>query len=325
MAWPRADGDWAPYLSEIRACYRGLLREITARVPVLLLVDDLPAATEELGAELASPALRLHPSPAQDTWTRDYGPITVLERSGEEGAERPLLLDFVFNGWGGKYGSGGDNAASQALHARGVFASTAMESVSFVLEGGSIETDGQGTLLTTSTCLLTTTRNPDFQQQQLELELRAHLGIDRVLWLDVPPLAGDDTDAHIDTLVRFCPDDTLAYAPGDPSIRRQLEAMRTRSGEPYRLVPLPPGPSRQAWDDGRPLPATYANALFLNGTVLVPLYGDSGLDQAACASWAEACPGWEIAGVDCSALLLQHGSLHCATMQLPAAVFRDGP
>ncbi|MFO0015175.1 MAG: agmatine deiminase family protein [Synechococcaceae cyanobacterium] len=408
LAWPRADGDWAPYLQDVRACYRRLLAALSALAPVLLLVDEPEQVLLELGPELAAltrqpfspsgsasanspcadrdaaqepapmapppparapasgalpaPRLRLLASPARDTWTRDYGPITVLEHHPEHTTravattttrapastpvtaragsrqERPLLLDFAFNGWGGKYASGGDDAAAAALHASGALGSTPLRRLPLVLEGGSIESDGEGTLLTTSTCLLAPSRNPQLDRLALETELRHHLGAKRVLWLDQPALPGDDTDAHIDTLVRFCPNHTLVYVqgadgadPGDPwqgagagrdPLQQQLLALRTPEGKPYRLVPLPPGPSRQAPDDGRPLPTTYANALFLNGTVLMPVYGDPERDAAAEAAWRRACPGWRILPLDCSALVLQHGSLHCATMQLPAALFR---
>jgi agmatine deiminase len=338
LAWPRADGDWAPYLDEVRACYRRLLAELSAVVPVLLLVDEAERALQELGPSLAlltqqphaQPRLRLLASPARDTWTRDYGPITVLEGPGQ-----PLLLNFAFNGWGGKYASGGDDAATRALHASGALGSLPLERHELVLEGGSIDGDGQGTLLTTSTCLLAPSRNPRLDRSALEAELKRLLGVERVLWLQQSALAGDDTDAHIDTLVRFCPDDTLVYvrrdqelalpasaAPADDPLERQLRTLRTPEGRPYRLVALPAGPLRHAPDDGRPLPATYANALFLNGSVFLPVYGDPERDAAAVAAWQQACPGWRIAPLDCSALLLQHGSLHCATMQIPAAVFR---
>jgi agmatine/peptidylarginine deiminase len=283
--------------------------------------------------------------------------------------EQPLLLDFSFNGWGGKYASAGDDAATAALHASGALGPVPLERQALVLEGGSIESDGLGTLLTTSTCLLAPSRNPQLDPSTLEAELKRLLGVERVLWLEQEALAGDDTDAHIDTLVRFCPNDTLVYVQGEPIaplahsaarerdagshsgapggsgerrtpaahprdghgqpgaappeslLERQLRALRTAGGQPYRLVALPPGPPRHAPDDGRPLPATYANALFLNGSVLLPVYGDPERDADAVAAWRQACPEWRIQAIDCSALLLQHGSLHCATMQIPAAVF----
>lgn len=320
LAWPRADGDWAPYLQAVHACYRQLLAALVELVPVLLLVEEPQRARRELGGELAEltlpphPRLRLLASPARDTWTRDYGPITVLEREG------PLLLDFRFNGWGDKYASAGDDAATAALHASGALGATPLQRLPLVLEGGSIESDGAGTLLTTSTCLLAPTRNPQLDCAGLAAQLKQHLGVRRLLWLEQEPLAGDDTDAHIDTLVRLGPGDTLVHVD-DAALQRQLQALRTASGAPYRLVPLPAGPPRRAWDDGRPLPATYANALFLNGTLLLPIYGDAERDRAAAAAWRAACPGWRILPLNCEALLLQHGSLHCATMQIPAGVF----
>lgn len=330
LAWPRAGGDWQPYLEEVRACYRQLLTVLTELVPVLLLVEDRERALAELGPALAclaagpKPRLQVLASPARDTWTRDYGPITVLERpTTPQGSARevPLLLDFRFNGWGGKYDSTGDDAATGALHAAGALGPTPLQRLPLVLEGGSIDSDGQGTLLTTSTCLLASSRNPDLDRSALEGELRQQLGADRVLWLEQEALAGDDTDAHIDTLVRFCPQDTLVHV-ADAALQRQLQTLRTATGAPYRLVPLPAGPTRRAPDDDRPLPATYANALFLNGTLLLPTYGDPARDGAAAAAWSQACPGWRILPLDCTALLLQHGSLHCATMQIPAEVFR---
>jgi agmatine/peptidylarginine deiminase len=330
LAWPRSDGDWKPYLQEVRACYQRLLTALTELVPVLLLVEDRERTLSELGPALAGlaagpkPRLQVLTSPARDTWTRDYGPITVLERPTPPqgtGLEVPLLLDFRFNGWGGKYDSLGDDTATSALHAAGALGPTALQQLSLVLEGGSIDSDGQGTLLTTSTCLLASTRNPELDRSAREGELRQHLGANRVLWLEQEALAGDDTDAHIDTLVRFCPHDTLAHV-ADAALQRQLETLRTATGAPYRLVPLPAGPTRRAPDDDRPLPATYANALFLNGTLLLPTYDDPSRDSAAAEAWSQACPGWRILPLDCTALLLQHGSLHCATMQIPAEVFR---
>ena len=343
MAWPRADGDWAPYLDAVRACYLGLCAAVARHAPVLLLTDN-PAETgsslapleQQLAAEGLTHRLRLIESPAQDTWTRDYGPITVVETAaGSEdapGGQRPVLLDFRFNGWGGKYQSGGDDRATAAACAAGVFGPTRREEVAMVLEGGSIESDGAGTLLTTSTCLLSPERNPDLDRSAIEAALIQHLGAQRVLWLEHGQLAGDDTDAHIDTLVRFCDPQTLAYVrcddPSDPhaqplqALEAELGQLRTLAGKPYRLIPLPWARACFAPDDGRRLPATYANFLILNGAVLVPSYNDPERDQAAQQALQDAFPSHQIEAVDCSALLLQHGSLHCATMQIPEAVFR---
>ena len=338
MAWPRADGDWAPYLDAVRSCYRQLCAAVVRHAPLLLLTAnptetsaELASLQQELESRGQGARLRLIASPAKDTWTRDYGPITVLEsasapttksKPGEPaGLETPVLLDFRFNGWGGKYQAGGDDLATAAACAAGVLGRARRQEVAMVLEGGSIESDGAGTLLTTSTCLLSPERNPDLNRSAIEAALITQLGAERVLWLEHGQLAGDDTDAHIDTLVRFCPHDTLVHV-ADAALQRQLETLRTATRAPYRLVPLPTGPTRRAPDDGRPLPATYANALFLNGTLLLPTYDDPARDGAAAAAWSQACPGWRVLPLDCTALLLQHGSLHCATMQIPAEVFR---
>ena len=201
-----------------------------------------------------------------------------------------------------------------------------------VLEGGSIESDGAGTIFTTSSCLLSPGRNPQLDKTAIEAALIAQLGARRVIWLNHGELCGDDTDGHIDTLVRLCDPGTLAYVscddPGDPAaaplqrLEAELQGLRTAAGGPYRLIPLPWPQARFAPDDGRRLPATYANFLILNGAVLVPSYGDPSSDQAAQAALAKAFPCHTIEAIDCSALLLQHGSLHCATMQIPAAVFQ---
>ena len=343
MAWPRANGDWAPYLDAVRACYQGLCAAVARHAPVLLLTDN-PAETsaalapvqKKLAGDGLTNRLRLIESPAQDTWTRDYGPITVLETAADSGdapgGQKPVLLDFRFNGWGGKYQASGDDRATAAACAAGVFGQTRREEVAMVLEGGSIESDGAGTLLTTSTCLLSPERNPDLDRSAIEAALVQHLGAQRVLWLEHGQLAGDDTDAHIDTLVRFCDPQTIAYVrcddPSDPhaqplqALEAELGQLRTLAGEPYRLIPLPWARPCFAPDDGRRLPATYANFLILNGAVLVPRYNDPERDQAAQQALKDAFPNHQIEAVDCSALLLQHGSLHCATMQIPEAVFR---
>jgi agmatine deiminase len=196
------------------------------------------------------------------------------------------------------------------------------------LEGGSIESDGCGTLLTTSQCLLNPNRNPDLNSEQIEKELRDTLGCQRILWLHHGHLLGDDTDAHVDTLARLAPNDTILYVVCDdprdehyPALSRmaeELAAFRTEAGQPYRLLPLP-WPAARFDDDGQRLPATYANFLIINGAVLVPTYDDP-QDAQALITVGAAFPDREIIGIDCSAIILQHGSLHCLTMQLPQGV-----
>jgi len=194
-----------------------------------------------------------------------------------------------------------------------------------VLEGGSIESDGQGTIFTTSCCLLAPHRNQPLTKDQIEERLKEYLCAERVLWIDHGQLTGDDTDGHIDTLVRIAPNDTLLYIgcddPQDEQyeelhlMEEQLRTFRTTDGKPYRLLQLPM--PRAIFDECQRLPATYANFLVINGAVLCPTYNQPDLDAEALRIIGEAFPDREIVGIDCRSLIKQHGSLHCCTMQFP--------
>ncbi len=321
LTFPHRHGDWAADYDRVLACYLDLTRQLTRFVPVLVVCDDV-AATARLLDDCPADRLRLVALPTNDTWARDHGAITVLENG------QPLLLDYMFNGWGLKFAADQDNQLTQRLHAAGIFGSVPRQVPGLVLEGGSIESDGAGTLLTTAACLLSPNRNAHLGPADLEQKLRADLGIDRCLWLHHGELEGDDTDAHVDTLARFCDPHTIAYVhcddPADPhypalqAMKGELETFRTAAGAPYRLVPLPMVPPIRA-EDGHRLPATYANFLITNGAVLAPTYGQP-TDAQALAALAAVFSGREVVGVDCQALIRQHGSLHCATMQFPLGV-----
>jgi agmatine deiminase len=264
----------------------------------------------------------LCPIATNDTWARDFGPITVFENGS------PLLLDFGFNAWGLKFPADLDNRITANLARIGAFGHCPVHVPGLILEGGSLDSDGNGTLLTTSACLLSPNRNPHLDRAGIEQALCDHLGARRVLWLEHGALAGDDTDAHIDTLARFCPDDTIVHVccdnPADEhcaeltAMATELRTFRTVRGAPYRLVPLPwPQPCHDA--DGHRLPATYANFLAINEAVLVPTYNVP-QDATALQILAEVFPDREIIGIDCRPLIVQHGSLHCVTMQIPQGV-----
>jgi agmatine/peptidylarginine deiminase len=324
LTWPHAGTDWAEALAAVEPVFAAIGREV-ARREFLLNVCQSPAHAAEVRARLrgaGAPAERLGfaIAGADDTWARDHGPLTVLTGSG------PRLLDFRFNGWGGKFAADRDDAITATLVGAGSFAATPLERQALVLEGGALETDGRGTLLATRHAVLTETRNPGLGRDAIETALRAALGIERFLWLAHGSLSGDDTDGHIDTLARFCDPGTIAYATADPddtdhpglaAMAGELAALRQADGRPYRLVPLPP-PGRHV-ADGRRLPATYANFLVINGAVLLPVYGVP--NDGAAAARLEACfPGREIVPIDCRAVIRQNGSLHCLTMQFPAGV-----
>lgn len=326
LTWPHADSDWSALLDEAEHCFAEITREISQRQRVIIAcnndatLDSARAHLAAAGAKLEQ--LRLYRVPANDTWARDHGPIAVL-RDGET-----VLLDFRFNGWGGKYRHDHDDQISRRLHALGAFGATPIETTEMVLEGGAIEVNGAGALLTTASCLLAVTRNPQLNQAQIERQLTTQLGVRRFHWLQRGRLEGDDTDGHIDTLARFCSVDTIAYQACDDdadshyaelaAMERELQLLRRPDGSAYRLHALP-WPRAQFNDEGKRLPATYANFLIINGAVLMPTYNDPA-DEAAKAVLQRGFPDRRIVGIDCCALIRQFGSLHCVTMQLPAGV-----
>ena len=291
LTWPHEGTDGAPILEEITAVYEEMAREIRKREP-LLIVDKIPH---------------------NDTWARDHGFITVEENSAL------FLLDFCFNGWGEKFEATLDNQINKHLYDQGLVKGTYENHLDFVLEGGSIESDGKGTVFTTECCLMAPHRNQPLTKKEIEERLKEYLGAERIVWLQHGSLIGDDTDGHIDTLVRICPDDTLLYTGADKDhpdlteMEKELQDLRTLDGKPYRLLKLPL--PRPIYDDGNRLPATYANYLIINGAVLVPTYDQPDLDAEALRIIGEAFPDREIVGIDCRAVIKQHGSLHCCTMQ----------
>ncbi len=326
LAWPHQQTDWADSLPAIERTYIDIAREIATREFVLIVCHDTSERARVLtllhaqGLHLSR--VRCAVAPFNDTWIRDFGPLTVMV------GKKPKLLDFGFNAWGGKYAASLDDAVTRLLHAAGAFGDVELESLPLVLEGGSIEVDGAGTLLTTSSCLLTNTRNRGLGREALEQRLQQLFGHQRTLWLDQGYISGDDTDSHVDMLARFCDAETIVYsACDDPAdehyhplkaMAAELRAFRTASGAPYRLIPLPiPRPIFNR--TGKRLPASYANFLIVNAAVLLPVYNDRA-DQTAIAELGSAFPGREIVTVDCTALIQQYGSLHCATMQLPEGV-----
>lgn len=323
LAWPHAQTDWAPLLAEVESVYVALVAAITRFERVVLIVADEAAVTARLqAAGVDRERVSLYRVPCDDTWARDFGPITVIDDG------RPRLLDFTFTGWGGKFDARRDNAVTSALAAQAAFAAP-VTTIALILEGGGIESDGAGTLLTTAECLLNPNRNARLDRAAIEAELRRHFGVQRVLWLENGGLAGDDTDSHIDTLARFAPDDTIVYQAcqdaGDENfaalqaMAAELQALRRSDGRPYRLLALPW--PRPCYDGDQRLPATYANFLVINGAVLAPTYNDPA-DAAALSVIGQAFPGREVIGIDCRPLIRQHGSLHCVTMQLPQGVLR---
>lgn len=322
LTWPHADTDWAYMLDEVEACFIQLAKEIAKRQLLIIATPHPEEVQSLLAGQVNMDQVRFFRCESNDTWARDHGAITLLSN------QEPVLLDFKFNGWGLKFASDKDNLITRQLLEAGALKGRYENHLNFVLEGGSIESDGNGTLLTTSECLLSLNRNGEMDQAAIENYLKDAFHLKQVLWLDHGYLAGDDTDSHIDTLARLCPNDTIVYVQCTDAqdehytalhqMEEQLKSFRTLQGKPYRLLALPMADCIMA--DGERLPATYANFLIMNQAVLYPTYHQPEHDAKAKEVLQQAFPGYEIVGVDCRALIKQHGSLHCVTMQYPAGV-----
>lgn len=329
LTWPHQATDWAPYLKEITETYVKMADAIT-RYEQLVIATPHPI---QVGAMLSG---RLTPEQmtrvyicfckTNDTWARDHGPITLRSDDG-----KLTMLDFRFNGWGEKFEAALDNNVTRTLHEDGAFDTETKgtprlaDNDDFVLEGGAIESDGKGTIMTTECCLMAPNRNQPMDKEEIEEELRFRLKAKRIIWLKHGSLIGDDTDGHIDTIVRLAPNDTLLYNKCTDendeqyadfvALEEELKELRTLDGKPYKLIPLPQPDA--IYDEGERLPATYANFLIINGAVLVPTYNQEEKDKEACEAIKKSFPDREIIPIDSRTIVRQHGSIHCCTMQVP--------
>lgn len=320
LTWPHPNSAWADSLERVTKVYLELVSRISHYQDLLIQLDpsldfiEVSRTLQSADADLSK--CHFISVKSDDTWARDHGPLSVVV-DGE-----PLLLNFEFNGWGNKFESTLDNALNQAMHANAVFFK--MENKSWVLEGGSVESDGDGTLLTTEACLLNPNRNPSLSKKQITTKLKGAFGCQNILWLQHGALEGDDTDAHVDTLARFapnrrivfqgCDDERDAHYPALQAMKQELSALKNVHGEPYKLTELPlPQPIYA--DDGHRLPSTYANFLVCNDLIVVPIYEDPA-DAIACQRIQNAFPDHILTAVDARPLIEEHGSIHCITMQL---------
>ena len=322
LTWPHEGTDWADILDEVEGCFIAIARAIAEREKLLIVCQNPELLKDKLtNCHLENIVFAVYP--LNDTWARDHGAITVLID------EKPTLYDFTFNGWGMKFAANFDNQITSSLYRNDFFRRDVHyeNKQHLVLEGGSLESDGEGTLLTTRECLLSINRNQHLKEGEIEKQLTDLFGLHQVLWLSSGYLAGDDTDSHIDTLARFCDPQTIAYVKCEDAndehykalklMEQELNLFRTLNNEPYHLIPLPMADA--VYDGKQRLPATYANFLIINEAVLIPSY-NSPKDTIAAQQLKNAFPGREIIGIDCSVLIKQHGSLHCVTMQFPKGV-----
>lgn len=325
LTWPHKQTDFASELNRVEVVFCMLTSIISQYEQVIICSSDeqhtlhikhLLSHTNAVADNIC-----LYEVDSNDSWARDHGPISILNN------DQPLLLDFKFNGWGNKYPHHHDDAINATLASKGAF-NAALKSLSLVLEAGSIDSDGEGTLLTTSQCLLAETRNPSLSKSHIENQLKELLGIHRIHWLNEGKLLGDDTDGHVDMLARFINPDTICHMLCDNNedphalwmqqLQQELQTLRKADGKPYQLIELPlPAPIYS--EHGERLPASYCNFLIINKAVLLPVY-DCPQDIDAIEIMANCFTDRKIIPIDCRALIEQHGSLHCVTMQFPEAV-----
>ena len=322
LTWPHVETDWADMLDEVEACFIDIAKAIAEREKLMIVCHDHKPLIDKL-KYCRSENIIYAELPSNDTWARDHGAFTVIKDG------KLTLYDFTFNGWGMKFEANLDNQITSSLYFNNFFGNDVCyeNKQHLILEGGSIESDGEGTLLTTRECLLSATRNQHLSEEDIEKQLIELFGLHQVLWLSSGYLVGDDTDSHIDTLARFCDPQTIAYVKCNDlndehymalfQMEQELKSFRTIRNEPYQLVPLPM--AVPVFDEGIRLPATYANFLLINEAVLVPFY-DSSQDIIALNQLHKAFPEREIIGICCLPLIKQHGSLHCVTMQFPEGV-----
>lgn len=326
LTWPHEDTDWRDYLDDITETFVQIAKAV-AHYESLVIAAKYPERVREVLAESLNDdemaRVSIYECDNNDTWARDHAFITLVPTSDASAPCR--LLDFRFNGWGEKFAADKDNRINHTLYNKGVFSGERVDYDDFVLEGGSIESDGRGTVLTTSVCLMAPHRNQPMTQAEVEAVLKERLCARKIVWFDHGQLIGDDTDGHIDTIVRICPDNTLLYVgcddENDPQyadlkvLENQLKQVTDADGNPYRLLKLPMPDA--LYDDDDRLPATYANFLIINGAVIVPTYNQEENDARTLELVAEAFPGYDIIGIDSQTIVRQHGSIHCLTMQYP--------
>ena len=332
LTWPHARTDWKPYLEEINKVFIELTKAIAQREIVLIVTPNSDEVKElliqKIGIELLH-NVRFHQCDTNDTWARDHSAITLVGRDTNRGfGVKKCLLNFRFNGWGEKFAANKDNEITHNIYCDKVLNADIENHTDFVLEGGAIESDGEGTVFTTSQCMLAPHRNQPLARTDIEQRLKTTLRAERIVWIEHGQLIGDDTDGHIDTIVRTAPNQTLVYMGCEDkqdeqyedfkALEQQLKRLTTIDGKPYKLLKLPM--PHAIFDGKERLPATYANYLIINGAVICPTYGQLENDKTAQLIIAKAYPNCDIIPIDARTVIRQHGSLHCLTMQYPQDV-----
>ncbi len=315
LVFPHENTDWNEYLDDAIKTFVSISKAIQKYQKVLIVSKNLTHIKTLFPKKKNLTFIHIV---SDDTWSRDFGGITI-EHDGQL-----LIEDFTFNAWGKKFAYEKDNQITKKLKLKGIFKGYSHKTIPLVLEGGAIESNGDGIIMTTTKCLLEENRNPKLTKKQIEKKLIQYLGAKKVLWLNHGALEGDDTDSHIDTLARFIDKDTIIYQSCDDKndshyeelkkMEEELKNFKQLNGKPFKLILLPWIEAKYDKEDR--LPATYANFLIINGAVLVPTYQDKN-DTEALKIFKKVFPKRDIIGIDCTTLIRQHGSLHCVTMQYP--------
>jgi agmatine deiminase len=322
LSWPHKLESWPGHFEPVEPAYAEIVRALAGCERVHINVLD--AAHQRrvegiLGRKGVTGDIRFHRFPTNDAWCRDHGAIFLVRNGGDA----PLAaVDCDFNGWGGKYPPFDLDSRIAERMAREL--QVPRFPAEMVLEGGSIDTNGAGTLLTTEQCLLHPNRNPSMNRAAIERRLKELFGLEQILWLG-DGIVGDDTDGHVDDLTRFVARDavvTVVADDRDPENRPQLAANRARlgrmrlaDGTPLKVIELPmPSPK---FCEGQRLPASYANFYIANGAVLLPTFRDP-MDAEAARILATVFPGRKVVPIDCLDIVYGLGTIHCLTQQVPA-------
>ncbi len=331
LSWPHKEASWPGKFGSIPGIFAQMVSALAGQEEVHINVAgpgmeaDVRRLLADAGADTGN--VFFHHNPTNDAWCRDHGPIFLQRRIRDQIEE--AVVDWDYNAWGGKYPPYDLDDAIPTRIGREL--GVPVFAPGIVMEGGSIDVNGRGTLLTTEACLLNPNRNPQLTRAEIEQALRDYLGVQKILWLG-DGIAGDDTDGHVDDLSRFVDPTTVVtvveddagdenYEPLQANLER-LHAMTDQDGRPLRIVTLPM--PRPLYHDGQRLPASYANFYIANGTVLLPTY-DPERDQEAQATLRSLFPTRKVIGIDCTDLVWGLGAFHCVSQQWPAAVGRkDG-
>ena len=323
LSWPHKEASWPGKFEPVPGIFAAMVRALADHEEVHINVAGPPMEASvrtlltDAGADTGN--VFFHPNPTNDAWCRDHGPI-FLQRT-RDGRREQAIVDWGFNAWGGKYPPYDlDDVVPSRI---GAELGLPVFEPGIVMEGGSVDVNGRGTLLTTEACLLHPNRNPELDRAAIEGYLRDYFGISTILWLG-DGIAGDDTDGHVDDITRFVDSGTVVtvveenprdenYEPLQENLER-LRGMADQDGRPLRVITLPM--PRPLYHEGHRLPASYANFYIANGLVLLPTY-DPPRDEQAAAILGDLFPGREIVGIDCTDLVWGLGAFHCVTQQWP--------